>query len=141
MASKLLYSALFTSGVVFGALADDPVIERFNPSEPAYLVGAATITDFENLPTYRAKAEPLARKGGYIVVASGDTERGSAKLLEGEWPANGLLFIEKYDSMEDLLTFANSPEFAELEELRDTVADMHFMFALPSGENGTTSSN
>lgn len=137
MAKKSIYAVLFTTGLVLGAIFDDPILEQLDTNEPAYLVGAATITDFENLPAYRAKAEPLAKKGGYIVVASGDTEQGSAKLLYGDWPATGLLFIEKYDSMEDLLAFANSQDFAQLEELRDSVADVHFMFAVPSGENGT----
>lgn len=138
MGKKIIYSVLFLGGAALGAIADDPIMARLDNQQPAYLIGAATITDFENLPNYRAKAEPLARQGGYVVMASGDTESGSAKLLEGEWPATGLLFIEKYDSMDDLMAFANSAEFAKLEDLRNTVADVHFMFALPSGVNGTT---
>ena len=104
-------------------------------SKPAFLVGAVEITDFERLPEYRAQAEPLARHGGYRVLASGNTDTSNAQLIEGEWPAQGLLFIEQYDSMQDLLEFVNSEAFQALKPLRDQVADVHFMFALSSGEN------
>ena len=108
---RLLLPTIFLGGAVSGAALDDHLVPPKDADAPAYLIGAATITDFDNLPEYRAQAEPLARKGGYIVIASGDTEQGSAKLLEGEWPAIGLIFIERYDSMDDLMTFAKSDEF------------------------------
>ena len=117
----------------------------FNKSETygeendgAYLIGAATITDFDRLPEYRAIAEPLAEEGGYVIIASGVAGGEGAVLLEGDWPTEGLLFIERYDSMEELLDFANSEEFTEAKKLRDQVADVHFMLALKGGERGTT---
>lgn len=105
---------------------------------PAFLVGAARITDYERLPEYRALAEPLARKGGYTVLAAAKAGEEGAVLLEGEWPAPGLLFIERYDSMEKLLTFVESEEFQQAKVLRDQVAEVFFMFALDGGERGTS---
>lgn len=102
------------------------------------MIGAATITDFERLPEYRAIAEPLARKGGYEIVASGVADGEGARLLEGDWPATGLIFIEEYDSMAALIEFAESSEFAEAKHLRDQVANVHFMIALQGGERGTS---
>lgn len=140
---KYALTALFF--FVIGVVVDGTPLDAISKSEShpegpggAYLIGAATITDFERLPEYRAIAEPLAEKGGYVVIASGVTGGNGAELLEGDWPAEGLLFIERYDSMKELLDFANSAEFAEAKKLRDQVADVHFMLALESGERGTT---
>ena len=128
-----------------GVVIDGTPLDLWTKSEShaeendgAYLIGAATITDFERLPEYRAIAEPLAEEGGYIVIASGVAGGEGAVLLEGDWPTKGLLFIERYDSMKELLDFANSAEFAEAKKLRDQVADVHFMLALKGGERGTT---
>ena len=45
-------------------------------------------------------------------------------------------FIERYDSLEGLDAFLNSPEFQEAKKLRDQVADVHFMMWLPELEEG-----
>lgn len=101
---------------------------------PAYLIGAAQITDYERLPEYRAVAEPLAREEGYVVLAAAEADSAGSALLEGDWPAQGLLFIERYDSMERLLRFVNSEAFQDAKGLRDEVAEVHFMIALEGGE-------
>ena len=96
--------------------------------ESVYLVGSVTITDPERLPDYQKIAGPLAAKhGGYIPLALGE-----ATVIEGELPAAGSYFIERYDSLEGLNRFVNSPEFQEAKKLRDEVADVHFMMWLPA---------
>ncbi len=117
------------------AVADRQITTNMNDQRPVYLVGAATITDYSRLPEYRKIAEPLARKGGYEVIAAANVDTSKGVLLEGEWPAQGLFFIERYESMEKLQSFVNSEEFQQAKLLRDQVADVHFMFALEQGEN------
>ncbi|MGD2008589.1 MAG: DUF1330 domain-containing protein [Cellvibrionales bacterium] len=109
-----------------------------SPPNPAYLIGAATITDFDALPSYRKIAEPLAERYGYEVIASGTANSPEIILLEGTWPAQGLWFIERYESMSALLAFARSDEYREAKQVRKTVADVHFMLAIEGGERGTS---
>jgi len=96
--------------------------------ESVYLVGTVTITDPERLPDYQQVAGPLAGKyGGYIPLAYAE-----ANMIEGELPTAGGYFIERYDSLEGLNRFMNSPEYRQAKKLRDEVADVHFMMWLPA---------
>jgi uncharacterized protein (DUF1330 family) len=101
---------------------------NLSPPDPVFLIGAATITNPDRLPEYRAIAEPLAhRTGGYRPLAF-----SAPNMLEGAAPAPGLFFIERYDSFEAMMAFVNSAEFQNAKELRDQVADVHFMLSLPA---------
>lgn len=95
-------------------------------NESVYLIGAVTITDPERLPEYQAVAGPLAAEtGGYVPLAFSEP-----RSIEGEAPAPGLFFVERYDSLEGLENFVRSPEFRRAKKLRDEVADVHFMLAI-----------
>jgi uncharacterized protein (DUF1330 family) len=95
---------------------------------PVYLIGAVTVTDAERLPEYQAIAGPLAAEsGGYVPLAL-----STPNMIEGELPAPGSFFIERYDSLEGLMAFVNSAEFQEAKKFRDEIADVHFMMWLPA---------
>ena len=101
--------------------------------ESVYLVGSVTVTDPERLPEYQKIAGPLAaRTGGYIPLA-----HHNPNIIEGELPAAGSYFIERYDSIEGLNKFINSPEFQEAKKFRDEVADVHFMMWVPAIAKGS----
>jgi uncharacterized protein (DUF1330 family) len=101
--------------------------------EPVYLIGAVTVIDQERLPEYQAIAGPLAGKtGGYVPLA-----HAMPNMIEGEVPTGGSYFIERYDSLEGLMAFVNSPEFQEAKKLRDEIADVHFMMWLPAVPPGS----
>ncbi|MEH6593468.1 MAG: DUF1330 domain-containing protein [Halioglobus sp.] len=101
--------------------------------ESVYLVGSVTITDPERLPEYQKIAGPLAEKsGGYVPLAL-----DSPNIIEGELPAAGAYFIERYDSIEGLNNFVNSPEFHEAKKFRDEIADVHFMMWIPAIPEGS----
>lgn len=113
-------TAAISSGVTWGVARNEV------SSESVYLVGAVTITDPERLPEYQAVAGPLAAEtGGYVPLAFSEP-----RSIEGEAPAPGLFFVERYDSLEGLQNFVNSPEFRQARTLRDEVADVHFMLAV-----------
>ena len=57
-------------------------------------------------------------------------------MIEGQAPSTGQFFIERYDSLEGLNRFINSPEYADAKLIRDEVADVHFMMWLPSLDPG-----
>lgn len=98
------------------------------PPQAVYLIGAVSVTDAERLPEYQAIAGPLAAaQGGYVPLAF-----GSPQMLEGLPPTDGWYFVERYDSEESLQRFLNDPAFTEAKVLRDEVADVHFMLAVPA---------
>ena len=131
----ILSAALFNAGTPEKGAS----LSTETAGSPAYLIGAATITDFDRLPQYRQIAEPLAERQGYRIIASGTVNGAGAVLLEGEWPAQGLWFIERYESISGLLAFTGSKEYQDAKKLRDAVADVHFMIAIEGGERGTSS--
>jgi uncharacterized protein (DUF1330 family) len=121
-----LYIGTLLLCVVVSAIMTKYLVESTDTSGQVYLVGAVTITDPDRLSEYRAIAEPLAhRAGGYVPIAFGEPG-----MIEGDVPASGLLFIERYDSMEGLNAFIQSEEFQQAKKLRDQVADVHFMLTL-----------
>ena len=93
-----------------------------------YLIGAVSINNHERLPQYQAIAGPLAAKaGGYVPLAL-----SKPNMIEGDLPTAGSYFIERYDSLEGLMSFVNSAEFQEAKKFRDEIADVHFMMWLPA---------
>ena len=123
-----LFSALLViAGVIVSALITRAQITS-QADSLVYLIGSVTITDRERLPEYQAIAGPLAAEaGGYLPLAF-----AAPNMLEGEAPTGGLYFIERYDSIEGLNAFINSEEFQAAKELRDQVANVHFMMWLPA---------
>jgi len=112
---------------------EDDGCESGPTDESVYLVGSVTITDPERLPEYQKIAGPLAAKsGGYVPLAL-----DSPNIIEGELPAAGAYFIERYDLIEGLNKFVNSPEFQEAKKFRDEIADVHFMMWIPAIPEGS----
>ena len=124
----LTYCALIGVAILVSVLLTRVLLVPSVSDASVYLVGAVTVTDTKRLPQYQAIAGPLAAKmGGYRPLAYADP-----RMIEGELPTNGSYFIERYDSLEGLQAFVNSPEFLEAKKLRDQVADVHFMMWLPA---------
>jgi uncharacterized protein (DUF1330 family) len=124
--TALLSITTLVFGYWFGQSHNDDVAS----STAIYLIGAVTITNPERLPQYQKRAGPLAAAtGGYVPLAFSE-----ATMIEGQAPSPGQFFIERYDSLEGLNRFINSPEYANAKLLRDEVADVHFMMWLPALE-------
>lgn len=121
--------SIVAAAVLISAVVSSLVTYKFAKhleSDDVYLVGSATITNPERLPEYQAIAGPLAEQtGGYVPLAFSAPE-----MIEGTVPTQGLMFVERYDSMEGLEAFINSEEFAEAKKLRNQIADVHFMLIL-----------
>ena len=124
--------AIYLVSLVVVAVASSLITQQTSSGsgltdESVYLIGSVTITDPERLPEYQKIAGPLAAKsGGYVPLAL-----DSPNIIEGELPAAGAYFIERYDSIEGLNRFVNSPEFQEAKQFRDEIADVHFMMWIP----------
>ena len=100
--------------------------------KPAYLVASLWAPEPDKLGPYRDAGRPLAEKVGMEVLgrASGST----LQLLEGEWPYKGQLLLEKYDSMDALLGFWNSPEYQAAKKLREGLLNVDFIIAFEGSD-------
>lgn len=131
LSHSLAAALAVVASLTFTAYSEEP--QTAAKSGGVYLIGAVTVTDPERLPQYQAIAGPLAGSmGGYVPLAF-----SQPNLIEGNLShLQSGYFIERYDSLEGLNAFLNSPEFQEAKKLRDQVADVHFMMWLPELEEG-----
>jgi len=94
---------------------------------PAYLVVSSTPIAPEKMGPYQQAAGPLALAAGLQIIGRGDPR---AHVLEGQWTLGSNLAIEKFRSMDDLLTFWNSPAYTEAKKLRAGLAKIDFIVAI-----------
>ena len=67
------------------------------------------------------------------VLAAGDSG-SSVRVLEGDWPFEGRLIVEKFASMDALLSFWNSPEYQAAKKLREGHIEANFIIAVEPEE-------
>ena len=96
---------------------------------PAYMIVSAEFLEPDKLGPYEEKAVPLAKQAGMVVVAQG-ASGSTVEVLEGDWPYKGAVVIEKYDSMDALLSFWNSPGYQEAKKLREGHVQTNFIIAV-----------
>ena len=94
---------------------------------------SAKIVHPDQLGPYREAAVPLAEKAGMKVLAAGNSG-SSVRVLEGEWPYQGRVVVEKFDSMDALLSFWNSPEYQAAKKLRERHVEVNFIIAVEPEE-------
>lgn len=88
----------------------------------AYLVVEAVITDREKFAAYaRRVPELVARFGGEYIVLGGTQEA-----LEGDW-GEVRLVVHRWPDMASARRFWNSPEYAEVRELREGAGEFRVM--------------
>ena len=93
----------------------------------AFLVVSSRPIQPDKMGPYRAAAVPLARAAGMEMLGSGDP---AAHVLEGKWPHAGALSIERYRSMDELMTFGNSAGYQEAKKLRAGLSEVNFIVAI-----------
>lgn len=109
-----------------GPEAGDLIDQR---QKEAYLVAGWRIVHPEQLDTIRAALDPLAKKAGYIVLGASRPE-----VLEGRWPYEGILILQRYSSMQALREFWYSPEHLEAKKVREGHIESAFVIAVESIE-------
>ena len=117
-------SAVSTAKVAVSSPPADP---------PAYLLAVGTrLKPPEELAAYRQAAGPLAMAAGYQQLATQPT-KAQVQVLEGKWPYEGFVTLEKFTSMKDLLSFWNSEGYQSAKKLRAAVVKMDFIIAVEGG--------
>jgi uncharacterized protein (DUF1330 family) len=97
---------------------------------PAYLLAVGTrLKPPEALAAYRQAAGLLAMAAGYQQLATQPT-KATVQVLEGEWPYEGFVTLEKFTSMKDLLGFWNSDAYQSAKKLRVGASKIDFIIAV-----------
>ena len=117
-------SAVSTARVVDASAPADP---------PAYLLAVGKrLKPPEALAGYLKAAGPLAMAAGYQQLATQPT-KATVQVLEGQWPYEGFVTLEKFKSMKDLLNFWNSDGYQSAKQLRPDAIKMDFVIAVEGG--------
>ena len=100
---------------------------------PAYLLAVGKrLKPPEALAAYRQAAGPLAMAAGYQQLAT-QPSKANVQVLEGQWPYEGFVTLEKFTSMKDLLNFWNSDGYQSAKKLRADAIKMDFIIAVEGG--------
>jgi uncharacterized protein (DUF1330 family) len=97
---------------------------------PAYVIADVRVTDPGVYGAYAARTPEVLRKYGARFVVRG----GTAETLEGDWSPQRLVVLE-FPSAEAARAWYDSPEYAELRELRRGAATGSLV--LVEGTGGT----
>lgn len=116
------------------AMSTSKVADASAPADPpAYLLVVGTrLKPPEALAAYRQAAGPLAMAAGYQLLATQPT-KATVQVLEGRWPYEGFVTLEKFTSMKDLLNFWNSDGYQSAKKLRADAIKMDFIIAVEGG--------
>jgi uncharacterized protein (DUF1330 family) len=95
----------------------------------AYLIASTKVLKPDQMTAYGQAAGPLAKQAGLQVVARG--QAGSTiQVLEGNWPYEGGIVVERFRSMKDLLDFWHSPGYQKAKKLREGAMQANFIVAV-----------
>jgi len=118
-------------GVGIGFLLSQSVVAVLanHHEKPAYLVVSGNYIDRNAMEPYYQAARPLAADVGIEVLAR--SERiDAAQVLEGEWPHDGFVIVERFPSMQILKDFWHSDAYQAAKPLRDPAVTMNFIIAV-----------
>ena len=98
----------------------------------AYLIAATSPVQAsaDRMAKYREAAVPLAQGAGLQILGGGEPGK-TLKVLEGKWPYQGRVALERFRSMKALLDFWNSAAYQEARKWR-TEAD--FIIAVEANQ-------
>jgi len=103
------------------------------PERAAYLVAATNATPAppEKMAKYREAAGPLAKQAGVQILGGGTPGQPNFQLLEGKFPYQGRVAVEKFRSMKALHDFWHSEAYQQAKKNR---TEANFIFAVEAAE-------
>ena len=117
-------------GVLVSGVVDPVALAQEEAPEPVYLIVSGQVIDAEGLDAYAEAAGPGAQAAGIEVLARADV--ADLQVVEGAWPHEGFVAVERFRSMEDFLSFWNSPEYQAAIKLREGKVRLDFVMAVPA---------
>ena len=137
MKKSLLYALTLSSVFALGHLSArwQGTVARAQgkPEKAAYLIAATSPTPApaEKMAKYSEAAGPLARKAGMERLAGGVPGQPTFELLEGTFPYQGRIAVEKFRSMKALHDFWHSEAYQTAKKNR---TEANFIIAVESAE-------
>lgn len=126
----VLLVATFGAGALFGSVATGATSAEAVPqaTPPGFIIGVtrSMSSDPNALGPYQRAAGPLAAQAGLSYVARTPTVR----VLEGEFPFEGTVMIEQFNSLQSILDFWYSDGYQEAKKLREGLVDVDFLIAV-----------
>lgn len=95
---------------------------------PAYVVVSSKLLKPEAMDRYREVAGPLAREVGIEVLAR--QAKPEMLVLEGKWPYEEGITVERFKSMKALKDFWYSEGYQEAKKLREGASKVNFIIAV-----------
>jgi uncharacterized protein (DUF1330 family) len=121
--------AAFVLGYVSAPRQDTMAHAQVKPEKAAYLIASTHVLKPDQMSAYGQAAGPLAKEAGLQVLARG--QAGSTiQILEGTWPYEGGLVVERFRSMRALLDFWHSPGYQKAKKLREGAMKVNFIVAV-----------
>lgn len=137
MTSMLRYSlglvAAFSLGYVWAPRHDGVAYAQATPEKAAYLIASTNVLKPDQMGPYGQAAGPLAKQAGMQVLARGQAG-STVTVLEGKYPYEGGLVVERFRSMKALTDFWNSPGYQAAKKLREGAMQTNFIVALEAVE-------
>jgi uncharacterized protein (DUF1330 family) len=133
MRTRLLYplglAAFFALGYSVAHMQLPAAHAQGVAEKAAYLIASTKSLAPDKMGPYREAAGPLAKNAGMQMVAAGEAGR-TIQVLEGKYPYEGRIAIERFRSMKALLDFWNSPGYQNAKKLREGLMETNFIIAV-----------
>ena len=124
---------LVTLAVGLAAGAGFGIVYAESEAAPAaYVIVSGRVIDEEGLEAYSEAAGPGAQAAGIEVLARGESD--TIEVVEGQWPFDGFVVVERFRSMQDFKDFWYSPDYQKAIELRAGKVELDFVVAVEAGE-------
>jgi uncharacterized protein (DUF1330 family) len=137
MKKSLLYAltlaAVFALGHLSARWTGTVAHAQGKPEKAAYLIAATSPTPAapEKMAKYREAAGPLARQAGMQLLGGGVPGQPTFELLEGTFPYQGRVAVEKFRSMKALHDFWHSEAYQAAKKNR---TEANFIIAVEAAE-------
>ena len=133
MLKPLLIALGFVVSFILGHSLEVGFLQRGGFSKPngppAYLIAGWHFTQPDQLGPFNQAVIPLAERAGFEMLAI-----QPPALLEGDWPYEGVVILQRYRSMSELEAFWHSEEHRQLIKLREDFVDSYFVLGVEGVE-------
>jgi uncharacterized protein (DUF1330 family) len=125
--------AAFCLGYAWTPRHDQVAHAQATPEKAAYLIASTKVLKPDQMGPYGQAAGPLAKQAGMQVLGRGQAG-STVTVLEGTYPYEGGLVVERFRSMKALTDFWNSPGYQAAKKLREGAMQTNFIVAIEGVE-------
>jgi uncharacterized protein (DUF1330 family) len=94
--------------------------------KPVIAIFCGKINNKEKFKCYQNIAMPLAKSAGLEMIGYSEYPI----VIEGDWPFDSGVAVERFSSMKALTNYRNSPEYQQAKKVRDKAGTLDFAIAI-----------